>query len=98
MGSDLRKAIFAEVETERAYQVDRWGTEADDTRNRPNDWIGYICHYATEWYAGRFFPYPKGTGHAFRAAMVKVAATAIAAIESHDRQVAAKGKPFYEKA
>lgn len=96
MSETLRQSIYAEIEIERAYQEGRWGVEADDTKNQPNDWIAYISHYATAWFRGEFSPYAKTTGLDFRTAMVKVATIAVAAIESYDRQVAAKGKPFYE--
>lgn len=96
ISEDLRGKIFAEIAVEREHQIRRWGTEVDDRKNGPNDWIAYIAHYATQWFKGEFRPYSKGTGAAFRANMVKVAATAVAAIESHDRQVLLKGKPHYE--
>lgn len=95
--TDQRQKIFDEIAAERDYQVERWGNETDDTKNQPNDWIAFISHYSTRWFAGEFSPYSRGTGMAFRKAMVKVAATAIAAIESHDRQEAKSGKQFYER-
>lgn len=90
-----RADIFAEIEAERVHQDQRWGHEADDTKNAPNDWVAFMAHYSTIWFGGQFAPYKPDVGAAFRASMVKVAATAVAAIESYDRQVVAKGKPFY---
>lgn len=90
---DILNAIAAE----RDYQTRRWGVEADDTKNEPNDWVAYISHHATRWFSGGFAPYDFGTVEAFRAQMVKVAALAIAAIESIDRQRVTKGAAFFEK-
>lgn len=87
--------ILNEIKSERIYQQDRWGNETDDTKNAPNDWVAFIVHYATTWFRGQFAPYTTDVGALFRTSMVKVAATAVAAIESYDRQVEAKGKPFY---
>lgn len=88
--------IFAEVEGELSYQERRWGTKADDTINKPNDWAAFISHYATRWFSGGFAPYQKMTVDAFRKSMIKTAALAISAIKSLDRQRDASGVAFYE--
>ncbi len=88
--------IYDEIETERKYQRKRWGNDADDTSNTPFHFASYIAHYATRWMAGEWVPLRRGTTDAFRQAMVKVAAIAVAAIESVDRQREDNGKTFYE--
>lgn len=89
--------IFDEIQKERGYQKDRWGNEADDTQNTPWMWAAYITQYATRWMAGTFLPLGGDVTTTFRNCMVKVACLAVAAIESVDRQRAAKGKTFYEE-
>lgn len=88
--------IFDEIRKERDYQTEKWGNTADDTLNTPNDFIAYIAHYSTRWFAGGFAPYNSSDVGRFRTMMVKVAALAVAAIESLDRQRAANGKTHYE--
>ena len=89
--------IFAEIEAELNYQDERWGHAPDDKLNSPNDWVSYISHHATRWFSGGFAPYKAATVDTFRTQMVKVAALAISAIKSIDRQRAAKGRPFYQE-
>ena len=88
--------IYKEIVDERIYQKDKWGNEVDDTLNTPWMWAAYISQYATRWMSGTFLPLSTNTTDAFRAAMVKVATLAIAAIESVDRQRAFNTKTFYE--
>lgn len=89
--------IIKEIVEERRYQDSRWGHEADDTLNRPNDWVSYISHHSTRWFNGGFEPYDVETVARFRRQMVKTAALAVAAIESLDRQTEENGKPFYQE-
>lgn len=91
-----RSAIFNAIDKEREYQETRWGNTADDTKNTPNDYAAYIAHHSTRWFTGGFAPYSQSAVDTFRAQMIKVAAIAVAAIESLDRQRAASGKAFYE--
>jgi hypothetical protein len=88
--------IFNEIRLEREYQIGKWGTEVDDTKNTPWMWTSYITQYATKWMCGAF-TLMSGDTAAFREAMVKVAAIAVAAIESIDRQRKQNGQPFYEE-
>lgn len=90
------KSIIEEIVAERLYQDEKWGHEADDKKNTPNDWVAYIGHHASRWFKGGFLPYSEDTVEAFRTQMVKVAALAVAAIESIDRQRVDNGKPFYQ--
>jgi len=92
-----RNHILQEIETERQYQENKWGNDADDKINFPNDWVTYINHHATRWFKGGFAPYDDKTIDAFRAQMIKVAAIAVAAAESIDRQRAEHGRTIYQK-
>jgi hypothetical protein len=91
-----RGSIFKEINTERTYQTDKWGVEADDTLNTPWMWVSYITQYATKWMTG-LFTIPSSSADMFRVCMIKTASTAIAAVESLDRQRARAGKAFYEE-
>lgn len=93
-----RLEILREISLERNAQEVKWGNNADDTLNTPNDFVAYISHHATRWFGGGFIPYSEETVNKFRRQMVKVAALAVAAIESVDRQRAKSvdGITFYE--
>lgn len=88
--------VYDEIRVEREYQDKRWGHVADDTLNTPWMWVAYIAAYSTKWMVGSFLPLHKDVVVAFRVAMVKTAAIAIAAVESLDRQREKNGQPFYE--
>jgi hypothetical protein len=68
-------SVLLQVQEERRRQEDMWGADFD-SRNTINDWISYICSYAT---TGR------NDEAAFRTDMIKVAALAVAAVEAYDR-------------
>lgn len=91
-------SVYDEIKTERDYQDKRWGLVTDDTLNTPWMWASYIGSYATKWMEGSFAPLRVQVTDDFRKKMVKTAALAVAAIESLDRQRAAKGHTFYERA
>ena len=97
MNPTIRDPIFEEIDKERRYQQERWGNEADDKKNSPWHFTSYIIQYAGKWMAGTWAPLKTDVVTNFRTMMVKVAAIAVAAIESVDRQRAAKGKTFYEE-
>lgn len=63
---------------ERSYQQEKWGTEFDD-KNTLNDWVTYIVRYAGN--AAEMGMTPETQREQLR----KVAALAIAAIETFDR-------------
>jgi hypothetical protein len=90
--------VYDEIRAEREYQTNKWGVEADDTANTPNDWVAYIAHHASRWFKGGFLPVKGGSVDDFRTQMIKTAALAVAAVESLDRQRAANGTAFYESA
>lgn len=88
--------VLVELAAEREYQINKWGNDADDELNEPNDFIAYMNAYSTRWFPGGFAPYSPETIDAFRKSMVKTAAIAVAAIESVDRQREEAGHCFYE--
>lgn len=88
--------ILIETAHERGYQINKWGNETDDTKNTPWMWVSYIASYATGWMRGEF-SITKSCADRFRTAMIKTAATAIAAVESLDRQRLKNGGAFYEE-
>lgn len=70
--------IYQEIVLERQYQNELWGEKNDD-KNTEEDWVSYITEYAnglTE----------RTKDKSFRERLVKVAALAVAALESIDRQ------------
>jgi hypothetical protein len=91
-----KETIIEEILNERVRQEEQWGNRTDDIVNRPNDWILYICSHATRWFNGGFVPYNSYVTNNFRDQMIKVAALALASIESLDRQREKNGKAFYE--
>ena len=96
MLNETREKVFNEILEELKYQDAKWGHEVDDTKNKPTDWVTYICHYAARWFDNTFPPYRPITVDDFREDMIKTAALAISAVESLDRQRKEKGKPFYQ--
>jgi hypothetical protein len=75
----LRRHIFADINTERAEQDEKWGGPEHDGRHSDNDWVAYIAKHlgkAVVW------PFDR---HRFRKQMIRVAALAVAAIEVIDR-------------
>jgi hypothetical protein len=69
---------YSEIIDERTYQEGKWGVAFDD-KNTVNDWGAYIGIYlakATDM---------KATAAQQRAAMLKVASLAIAALQTFDR-------------
>jgi len=80
MATDTRLKIFNEIEAERAYQDAKWGNTFDD-KNTVNDWNQYIAGYGYRAASMENVGKPEEQ----RAAMVKVAALAVAALETFDR-------------
>ncbi len=75
--------ILADISKERESQDHRWGHEFDD-KNTANDWSAYITRYNGNASFCTTYGQPFD-GTAWRQQMVKVAALAVAAIESFDR-------------
>jgi hypothetical protein len=93
--AQIMKAIGDTVD-EINYQQGKWGTEADDSKNTPWHWTAYITQYAGGWMRGSWAPIGREATDAFRKSMIKVAALAISAAASVDRQRDAAGKAFFE--
>lgn len=72
----LRSEVYDLIDAERAYQA-KWGDEFDN-KNTPNDWVAYIAAYL-----GKSVTLPWNR-QAFRTAMVKVAALAVAVLEREE--------------
>lgn len=72
--SKSRRDIYDNIEAERSYQNERWGTAFDD-KNTPNDWVAYITKYLGQSVT---MPFNDDT---FRVQMLKVAALAVAVLE-----------------
>ena len=76
----MREQIFEEINKERDYQDQKWGTEFDD-RNTLNDWVTYISIYlARAADMGNIHDPEKQ-----RLYMLKVASLAVVALETFDR-------------
>lgn len=73
-----RDEIFTAITAERNYQDTKWGTSFDD-KNTPNDWVSFFPQLLTK--ASTL----KLSRKEFESAMVKIAALAVAAIESVER-------------
>jgi hypothetical protein len=79
--------VIKQIQDERARQIAhcKHGGDTDvfDRGNTQNDWVSYVAAYAGRASAkvGR----NERQGESFRENMVKVAALAVAAIESHDK-------------
>lgn len=74
-----RKTIYDEIDNEREYQDKKWGGTSFDDAQTEQQWIEYIKQYAIG---------QRGSNN-FRERMIKVAALAVAAIESYDRKESA---------
>lgn len=86
-GIEMDNSVLVDIEKERAYQNKRWGPDFDDKHNTPFHWGIYIANYATRWPWLIEDPAEfRKVLLEFRKRMVQVAALAIAAIESVDRQ------------
>lgn len=92
----MENKVLEEIAKEREYQKEKWGIKADLEDNTPNDFAAYIAHHSSKWFNGGFTPYPTEIVDAYRKAMVKTAALAVAAIEALDEQRANNGKAFFE--
>jgi len=74
-----RLMAFRDVSAERNRQDEQWGGAVRDDDHRPTDWALYI------WRQVARINNPRNTDPAPRTTLVKIAALAIAAIESTDR-------------
>ncbi len=74
-----RTEIFHQIESERKRQDEQWGGPAHDDQHSADDWTGFITKQM-DW--AEITPDPCERRERF----LKIAALAIAAIESFDRQ------------
>jgi hypothetical protein len=89
------QSALAEVAAERAAQDAEWGGPTHDDRHLPWDWVALLTRHAG-------LAVTDGGGEAdqvrFRRQMVRVAALAVAAVESIDRRWPGLGKVAGEHA
>lgn len=76
-----RNGIFEAIEDERDYQSKKWG--ATDHLNNEYNWAAYIGAYANRSLIGHPGDDP-ARRKAFKRDMIKVAALAVAALETLD--------------
>ncbi len=72
------QGVLFEVQKERDYQDDKWGTEFDD-KNTLNDWVCFIADYSSNAAVWGLSPAEA------RTQLIKAAALAVAAVEAYDR-------------
>jgi hypothetical protein len=87
-----REEIFDLIREERARQDLIWGGIMFDEKNTPNDWVTYITHYAARAAMKCPIDYEN-----FRKDMIKVAALAVAAIETMDSLGGKLAKRHYDR-
>ncbi len=75
----MHQNTIDDILVERAFQGQQWGGAANDDKKDWYDWRGLIYKQLTALSM-------EGTDHARRDRLVKVAALAVAAIESMDRK------------
>jgi len=78
---NVQGKILKEIVDERIRQDEIWGGKEHDDGHRVNDWVAIITEYL-----GRSREEPHNIKN-FRNNMVRVAALAVAAVESVDRAV-----------
>lgn len=78
-----RAGVLDEVAAERRRQDQLWGGEAHDDRHTPYDWFTYL-----QKQLNRFRVHKNWSDK--RERLIKIAALAVAAIESGDRKNASK--------
>lgn len=78
--------VFAEIAAERVRQDEQWGGPEHDDTHGPADWMHFIDKQTV---AGVFdVELGEEKPGSYRRRLVKIAALAVAAIESHDRVMA----------
>jgi len=81
MDEDPKEGILTEVAEERDRQDEKWGGPEHDDLHSVRDWIGYIRDHNKQ---------ALDVGE-FRQQMIRVAALAVAAVESYDRNNSTDG-------
>lgn len=72
--------VYEEIREERAHQDTKWGGAQHDDQHHPHDWLTYLVGHL-----GRAWSYPFEPD-VYRRQLIRVAALAVAAIESYDRR------------
>lgn len=80
--------VVQDVQLERYAQSVQWGGIAHDDEQGPQAWCDYIEKQLTAARAAFPKPHLEGSGPEWRTRMVKIAALAIAGMETYDRHVA----------
>jgi ABC-type phosphate transport system substrate-binding protein len=75
----MRPNVLIDIARERTYQDKKWGGPKHDDTNTRDDWLNIIANHL--WRSTQ-----DGTSEQFRKQMVRVAALAVAAIDSEDRR------------
>ncbi len=78
----LMKTIAQDIENERERQDAQWGGEAHDDDHSQLEWLGFLTKQVMQAEQERT------SVVSYRERLVKIAALAVAAIESHDRKTA----------
>ena len=90
--SETRLEIFKQIAVERTRQDEFWGGADHDSQNSEMDWVAIICvHVGRSIKRGRGEDGWRFRPTLFHAAMVKVAALAIAAMEWNNAREAERG-------
>lgn len=82
--AEAEESPYDEIRFERARQDIKWGGPEHDDTHGWHDWIRFIDDQANKW------PAHPNVGKERRSRLIKIAALAVAAIESHDRRRAVR--------
>ena len=93
--SNAFEQILVDITRERLVQDEQWGGHNHDDEHKPEDWEVFIMQHASRLTCGQPGPdhaktplgaYVVGPTKDYRERLVKIAALAVAAIESFDRK------------
>lgn len=76
-------SVIEEVQAERERQDEQWGGPDHDDEHSAEKWCDLVYEYLSRAWQTRHLQPSDG----YRKRMVQVAALAVAAIESHDREI-----------
>ena len=80
-----QERIWTEIKQERRDGQDaKWGGPAHDDQLKPTDWLLFIRKQEQSAIAADGTPWPYQVNETYRRRLIKIAALAVAAIESHD--------------
>ena len=79
------KSIWHEIQAERERQREEWGGDYHDDQHGPMEWVAILTKHAGSAMPGKL-AHRVASIQRFRTQMVKVAAIAVAAVESIDRR------------